>query len=165
MRSQPSTPPQNSQPATVAKGSWSFVNQDRLGLSNLSFRFTISEYWQSLLLGTYFEYASGGAEFHRDFDWLLLLPLPTIYGRAVFAMNFTFRRFLYSWTSLSVHQLGLRSVVPLDADIIVACQKGDLLTVRELFRQNKARPTDLSIDNFSLLYVSLLEINQKSVQL
>jgi len=72
-------------------------------------------------------------------------------------MALTYRTWPTSWTSFSIlgGELGFKNVVMTDSDVVKACIKGDTLKVRDMFLSGKAKPTDISIDDRNLLYVSI----------
>ncbi len=85
------------------------------------------------------------------------LPVPTYKSNKAFVMALTYRTWPTSWTSFSIlgGELGFKNVVMTDSDVVKACIKGDTLKVRDMFLSGKAKPTDISIDDRNLLYVSI----------
>jgi hypothetical protein len=45
--------------------------------------------------------------------------------------------------------IALSKVIPDDSDLMIACRRGDLFTVKELFALGKARPDDISQENMT----------------
>ncbi|KAF2736145.1 ankyrin [Polyplosphaeria fusca] len=51
--------------------------------------------------------------------------------------------------------LNFSNLIPNDSEIVVACERGDTLAVRELFRQKKAAPNDVTVDGQVLLWYAV----------
>ncbi|KAF2177670.1 ankyrin [Zopfia rhizophila CBS 207.26] len=72
-----------------------------------------------------------------------------------FVLSFSLRRMRVLWPNLPVLGGGINFVnlVPVESKIIVACKKGDLVAVRDIFRQRKAAPNNMSEEDRTLLWV------------
>jgi hypothetical protein len=81
--------------------------------------------------------------------------LPGLVSPHSLTTQFAFRKFpLYRSLSLfGGGGIAIGRIVPQQSEIMSACQKGDLFTVRELFRLGKARPDDVTKDNGTPLMV------------
>jgi hypothetical protein len=95
-------------------------------------------------------------DFQAAYDVSARLPFVTFRGNVAIALWFTVRRTWGIFPNISLLGGGLTfsNVVPGDSEIVTACKAGDLLTVRDLFLQKKAAPSDMSEGDRTLLYVS-----------
>ena len=82
----------------------------------------------------------------------ILLGLKLVQSKVMFV------RLATPWQSLGVPSLYLRvrNIIPEDADIIQACKAGDVLKVRELLRDGKARVNDITVTNETILTVCMV---------
>jgi hypothetical protein len=73
-----------------------------------------------------------------------------------FVLSFSLRRLAGYLPNISVLGGGLRflNLVPVESEIVAACQRGDILAVRNLFAEKKAAPNDMSVADRTLLFVS-----------
>lgn len=123
---------------------------------HLTSAFKLSESWRIALRGN-LEIRTAQNAFQTWHDFYLRLPVPSYQGNKAFIMALTYRTWPTSWVSFSIlgGEVGFKNVVSKDSDIIRACIRGDTLTVRDMFLNREARPTDISSDDRNLLYVRL----------
>lgn len=84
------------------------------------------------------------------------LPL-NFSGNRVFTVKVTIGHLSPSCWGLRLEKcsLNIRNLVPDDSRIMDACEKGDLLAVRELFQKRQANPNDVTHSGFMPLMVRL----------
>ena len=77
-------------------------------------------------------------------------------GLRLLCLDLRLRRFPLAGLGLSFGGGGLtmKNVVPEDSVIMTACKRGDVITVRELFRSGLASPNDVTPENSNPLRVS-----------
>ncbi|KAJ4305582.1 hypothetical protein N0V90_001113 [Kalmusia sp. IMI 367209] len=66
-----------------------------------------------------------------------------------------------SWPNFQVinGSLNFCNLVPVESEIVKACKRGDIIAVRDLFREHMASPNDISADDKSLLWIARLLIH------
>lgn len=121
-------------------GSWRSSNHSLLTWFGLHFILTC---YGSSLHTTYFFSGKLG-----PWEWL---------GLRVVCFNLGLRIFPLTNMGFSILQGGLsmRRVIPETSEVVVACQRGDLLAVQALFASRKASPYDVTRSNCGPLRVSL----------
>ena len=78
-----------------------------------------------------------------------LLPFRWLLGQRAFVLDFAFRSYTactLGFSLLSGSWIGVTNIIPDDAEIMKASLRGDLITVRELFRTGRAKASDSTIE-------------------
>lgn len=119
------------------------------------YSFELPPSWKPLL-GSDVLLTTSRNNFQTAYEFFARLPVITFSGKMAFVLSFTLRHMSGLCPNLSILGGGLNfvNIVPAEADVVVACEKGDMLAVHELFRERKAAPNDMTDDNRTLLYVS-----------
>jgi hypothetical protein len=80
----------------------------------------------------------------------------SLFGLKVFCLDLCIRRFPLAGLGISIVSSGIKvkNIIPEDSLIIEACKKGDVISVRELFRTGQASPDDVTPENSNPLRVS-----------
>jgi hypothetical protein len=133
--------------------------------SSIAFRhrytFAFTDYWKCVL-GSEFHFSKAQNDFQNAYELYARVPWPSYPNKMAVVLSFSIRRLLGLLPNVSVLGGGLNFVnmVPEDSEIVIACDKGDTLAVRDLFRQKKAAPNDMTLQDRALLYVSMLRRRQ-----
>lgn len=117
---------------------------------------SLSDYWKHLL-SIHFRLSTAENNFQTAYELHARVPIISYRGRMAFITNFSIRRLSTFLPNITLLGGGLNfvNIVPMDSEIVLACQSGDLLAVRDLFLRKEAAPNDMTIDEHdrSLLYV------------
>lgn len=85
------------------------------------------------------------------------MPLKQIFGRYVFVVAVCVRTFPLCPMKFNLRppsSFALARLVDTDDEFMVACDRGDLLTVRSMLQDGRGRPTDVTDKNGTPLTVS-----------
>ncbi|KAF2019501.1 ankyrin [Aaosphaeria arxii CBS 175.79] len=125
--------------------------------STIAFRylnaFELPKIWKSVL-GSEMTLITSQNDFQQCYEFYTRMPFVSFTGRMSFILSLSLRRTRTFWPNFSIlaGHLNFANVVPVQSEIVNACKKGDLIAVRDLFRQKKAAPTDVSEDDRGLLW-------------
>jgi hypothetical protein len=114
----------------------------------------VSEYCRGLT-GFDFALTASNNNYQNAYALYTQVPFLSITGRMAFIMSLSVRRARGFWPNISIlsGRLNFVNVIPLEAAIITACMKGDLLAAQTLFSERQAAPNDMTDDGKTLLYV------------
>ena len=84
-------------------------------------------------------------EISAQFTWIVPLRLSFLL--------FLTARSLEKWTLSTAFQLTTHRIVPINAEIVSAVRRGDRGSVINLFKDKRARPTDVLADGHNLVHV------------
>ncbi|OAL47298.1 ankyrin [Pyrenochaeta sp. DS3sAY3a] len=93
-------------------------------------------------------------EFQNAYDLYIRLPFFWYWGQKAFILSTSLRTMRTSWPNFQIlnGSLNFCNLVPMESEIIEACRRGDVIAVRDLFRDRKASPNDVSVDDKTLLF-------------
>ncbi|KAF2810704.1 ankyrin [Mytilinidion resinicola] len=113
----------------------------------------LSEFWKWLLACELIILTTTDGSQLR-YDCLAIFLLPTLARRLAVKISLSFQRPSSTWSNIVLlgGRLSMVNYVPNDSEIIMACRKGDLVAVRDLFRRGKASPNDVSERSKTLLW-------------
>lgn len=120
-------------------------------------QYTVSfnDYWKHQLSGD-FALNTSKNEYQAAYELYARIPIFTPRGRMAFVLSLSLRKLHGYLPNVSVLGGGINflNMVPADSEIVSACKSGDILAVRNLFREKKAAPNDMCVSGRTLLYVS-----------
>jgi hypothetical protein len=145
------SPPSTLQPSTVT----AVMEMEQSTVFRHQYTIAFAEHWKRHLASD-FSLDSFKNEYQTAYEFYARLPIPTPTGRMAFVLSFSLRRLAGYLPNISVLGGGLRflNLVPVESEIVAACQRGDILAVRNLFAEKKAAPNDMSVADRTLLFVS-----------
>lgn len=126
--------------------------------SLVAFRFmksvSVPEPWKSVLKTELF-FIQSGNEFQNAYELYARLPFFWFWGQKALILSTSLRKMRTSWPNFQIlnGSLNFCNLVPMESDIVRACRRGDVIAVRDLFREHKTSPNDMSVDDKGLLWV------------
>lgn len=134
-----------------------------------------NKFWKSLVflekswlyfLGIEAVLSMYGNDYQTTYNFSWRCRLHRLLGLKLVSLDLRLRRFPIAGLGLSFIAGGLsvKNIVPEDSTIMTACKKGDVLSVRELFRTGQASPNDVTPQNSSPLRYAIENGSQELVQ-
>lgn len=116
----------------------------------------IPDSWRNLL-GLSLKIIASSNEHQTAYALQTRIPFFPVFGCLAFVMFLSIRCANRFWPSISVlgGSINFVNVIPVESEVVAACTRGDLLAVQTQFLDKKASPRDMTINDKSLIYVSL----------
>ncbi|ORY16252.1 ankyrin repeat-containing domain protein [Clohesyomyces aquaticus] len=125
--------------------------------SLVAFRFmkstSMPECWRSIL-NSELLFVKSANEFQNAYEIYTRFPFFWFWGQKAFVLSASLRRMRTLWPNFQVLNASVSfcNIIPVESEIVKACRAGDIIAVRDLFREHKASPNDVSVDDRSLVW-------------
>ncbi|KAH7068628.1 ankyrin repeat-containing domain protein [Paraphoma chrysanthemicola] len=128
--------------------------------SLIAFRFlksvAIPESWKPILQSEVLLVQSSN-EFQNAYELYARLPFFWFWGQKAFMLSTSLRKLRTSWPNFQVlnGSVSFCNIVAVESEVVAACRRGDIIAVRDLIRERRASPNDVSVDDKSLLWYAI----------
>ncbi|KAF2448525.1 ankyrin [Karstenula rhodostoma CBS 690.94] len=121
-----------------------------------NYSFVLGAFWNTLLK-CQVELTTSNNEYQRAYELYERLPTPSLTGKMVVLVTLSMRRIWGFLPNVSVICGGLNfvNIIPVDSEIVGACQRGDLVAVQTLFSEMEAAPNDMIAERETLVSVAI----------